>query len=284
MPIENISDTARWVAVYRAMETARSDALFQDPFAERLAGARGFRIVREMKRGTTMAWPMIVRTAVFDEMIMDRITNSGVDTVINLAAGLDARAWRLPLPASLRWVDVDLPGITEYKATAMRDEHPVCDYEAFSVDLTDAPARSAAFARLGAASSTALVIAEGLLVYLTAEQVGALARDIHAMQGARWWLIDLANPDLLRIMNRYWGRAVTAGGAPFQFAPAEGTTFFEKFGWHAVEFRSGMEEARRLHREMRMMPVWRLLSRFSSAQRREAFRRMSGFVMLERLP
>lgn len=282
MPIENISDTARWVAVYRAMETARPDALFRDPFAERLAGSRGVQIVDEMKRGRSLAWPMIVRTAVLDEMIMDRVGNGGVDTVINLAAGLDTRAWRMPLPPSLRWFDVDLPGITEYKATAMRAEQPVCQYEAVAVDLTDASARSVVFTRLGTESSRALVIAEGLLIYLTAEQVGSLARDIHAIQSVRWWMFDLANPDLLRIMNRYWGRAATAGSAPFLFAPAEGTRFFDQFGWREIEFRSGMEEARRLHREMRMMPLWRFLSRFSSAQRREAFRKMSGYVMLEK--
>jgi O-Methyltransferase involved in polyketide biosynthesis len=77
MPIENVSDTARWVAVYRAMETARPDALFRDPYAERLAGERGRQIVDEMKHGRRMAWAMIVRTAVMDEMILDRIANGG---------------------------------------------------------------------------------------------------------------------------------------------------------------------------------------------------------------
>jgi O-methyltransferase involved in polyketide biosynthesis len=76
MPIEHVSDTARWVAVYRAMETDRPDAIFRDPFAERLAGARGTEIVDTMKRGRAMAWAMIVRTAVFDEIIMDRVRRS----------------------------------------------------------------------------------------------------------------------------------------------------------------------------------------------------------------
>lgn len=40
MTITNISDTARWVATYRAMETARPDAIFRDPFAERLVLGR----------------------------------------------------------------------------------------------------------------------------------------------------------------------------------------------------------------------------------------------------
>src|SRR5487761_2097855 len=94
MPIEHISDTARWVAVYRAMETARPDAIFRDPYARRLAGDRGDDIVDTMKQGRAMAWAMIVRTAVFDEIILDTIARHGVDTIVNLAAGLDARPWR----------------------------------------------------------------------------------------------------------------------------------------------------------------------------------------------
>jgi O-methyltransferase involved in polyketide biosynthesis len=43
--IESVSDTARWVAVYRAMETARPDAIFRDPCAEWLASEHGVRIV-----------------------------------------------------------------------------------------------------------------------------------------------------------------------------------------------------------------------------------------------
>lgn len=94
MTIENVSDTARWVAVYRAMETARPDAIFRDPYADRLAGEQGRKIVAEMKSARQMAWAMIVRTAVMDELIISRVTQGGVDTVLNLAAGLDARAWR----------------------------------------------------------------------------------------------------------------------------------------------------------------------------------------------
>src|SRR6478672_2637377 len=162
------------------METARPDALFRDPFAERLAGERGHQIVAEMKRGRQMAWAMITRTAVFDEMIMDRVRNHGVDTVINLAAGLDTRAWRLPLPPTLQWFDVDLPAMTAYKAEAMRNERPVCRYEAVAVDLTSETARAELLRRLGGVARTALVVTEGLLIYLAPEQVESLARALHA--------------------------------------------------------------------------------------------------------
>jgi methyltransferase (TIGR00027 family) len=282
MPIENVSDTARWVAVYRAMETARPDAIFRDPFAERLAGERGRQIVGEVKQGQQMAWAMIVRTAVLDELILDRIRNGGVDTVINLAAGLDTRAWRLPLPPTLQWFDVDLPEITAYKAAAMRDERPVCRYEAIAADLTSDAARTELLRRLAGVARTALVVTEGLLVYLTEPQVESLARALHAHATIRWWVSDIASPRLLEWMNRSWGKNVAAGNAPFRFAPADSPSFFAALGWHEVEFRSSMDEARRLRREMRLMWLWRFLGRFASRARQAELRRFAGYVLLER--
>lgn len=283
MPIENVSDTARWVAVYRAMETARPDAIFRDPYAERLAGERGEQIVNEMKSGRRMAWAMIVRTAVLDEMILDRIANGGVDTVINLAAGLDTRAWRLKLPASLHWFDVDLPGITAYKQEQMRGESPVCRYEAIAVDLTSEQARNEVLHRLAGVSQRALVVTEGLLIYLDAAQVESLARAIHAQPSVRWWISDIASPMLLQWMTREWGKNVAAGQAPFKFAPEDSVAFFAPLGWRETVFRSTTDEARRLHREMRMMWLWRFLSGFASRSRREMMRKFSGYIMLERV-
>jgi methyltransferase (TIGR00027 family) len=267
MAIESISDTARWVAVYRAMETARPDAIFRDPFADRLAGQRGREILDGMAQGRAYAWPMIVRTAVFDEIV--------------LAAGLDARPWRLPLPPSLHWVDVDLPGILNYKTEMLKDETPVCRYEAVTADLTDVPLRRELFARLGAGSSRALVISEGLLVYLTPEQVAELAADLHAKPSFKEWLIDLASPQLLKRMTKTWGKSVAAS-APFRFAPAEGTEFFRPHGWREAQFRSMWEEATRLHRTMKGAWFWNLLGRLYPKKVRENVRRFSGLVLLER--
>jgi methyltransferase (TIGR00027 family) len=282
MAIEHVSDTARWVAVYRAMETERPDAIFKDPFARRLSGERGQAIVDEMKRGRSMAWAMIVRTAVFDEIILDVIRREKVDLVVNLACGLDARAWRLDVPPELHWVDVDFPVMIDYKTEIMKNESPVCRYEAIATDLTDDAARSALFARLGAGSKRALVISEGLLIYLTPQQVSTLARDLHSQPSFRWWVIDIAHPQLLKMMTRMWGKNVSSGNAPFLFAPAEGTEFFLPLGWREKMFRGNMEEAKRLKREMRGMWIYRLLGAFQSKKQREIYKRFSGTVLFER--
>ena len=282
MPIENISDTARWVAVYRAMETARPDAIFRDPFAERLAGERGHQILDEMPQGRATAWPMVVRTAVFDEIILDAVQSKQVDLVVNLAAGLDARPWRLPLPPALRWVDVDLPGILNYKTESLRNETPVCCYEAVTADLKDRPARQALFAQIGAGSSRAIVVTEGLLVYLLPEEVASLATDLHAQPGFTWWVTDLASPQLIKRMTRIWGKKLAEGGSPFLFGPAEGTQFFQPQGWREAQFRSTWHEAQRLNRRMKGAWFWDLIARISPKKVREDMRRFAGIVLLER--
>jgi methyltransferase (TIGR00027 family) len=283
MAIENVSDTARWVAVYRAMETARPDAIFRDPFADRLAGERGHQITDQMHQGRAMAWPMIVRTALFDEIILKAIRDRNVDLVVNLAAGLDARPWRLDVPPPLHWVDVDLPGILNYKTEMLKDEKPVCRYEAVTLDLREVEARRELFARLGAGATRALVLSEGLLIYLPPQQVGELAADLHAQPSFHEWVIDLGSPQLLKRLERTWGKTLKESGTPFLFAPAEGAKFFEPFGWREAEFRSTWEESIRLERTMKGAWFWNLIGRFLPARVREQSRRFSGTVLLERI-
>ena len=282
LTITHVSDTARWVAVYRAMESERPDALFRDPFARRLAGPEGERIVTAMPRGRAMAWAMIVRTAVFDGLILDCVARRGVTRVVNLAAGLDARPWRLALPASLTWVDVDFPDVLAYKAGAIGAAPAACRYRAEGVDLTDLAARAALRERLRAEGGRTLVVTEGLLIYLEPAQVAELGRDLAADRADAFWLIDLASPLLLQWMQRSWGRAVAAGNAPFRFAPEQGLDFFRPLGWTPAEVRWSSDESHRLGREMRLMWLWRLLGRLYSKERRERFRRMSAFVLLQR--
>jgi methyltransferase (TIGR00027 family) len=279
--ISHVSDTAHWVAVYRAMESERPDALFRDPYARRLAGPRGEAIVRAMPRGRSWDWPMIVRTAVMDEILLRAIARDGVRTVVNLAAGLDARAYRLDLPRALRWIDVDLPDIQIYKREALSGETPRCALEWVPADLADAVQRRAVLQRVAAGPSPALVITEGLLIYLEPAQVAELARGLHGCAPLSWWLTDLASPRLLKLMARTWGKAVRQG-APFRFAPAEGTAFFAPAGWREAEFRSMWDESLRLKRSMPLAGFWNLVGKLYPKKTREEMRRMSGIVLMKR--
>src|SRR5881397_3466247 len=168
--IRDISDTARWVAVYRARESERPDAVFRDPFAQRLAGERGQQIAASMPFAEKNSWPFVARTWLIDRLISEQV-RGGIDRVVNLAAGLDARPYRMDLPRSLQWVEVDLPEILDTKESILADERPRCALRRVRLDLSDRGARRVLFAELGRLAKNALIVTEGLLIYLTPERV-----------------------------------------------------------------------------------------------------------------
>ena len=281
--IQHVSDTALWVATYRAMESERPDALFHDPYARKLAGERGERIMRSVRFGVAAASAMIVRTRIFDDMIMHLVDRRRVDEVLNLACGLDARAYRLALPASLRWTDVDFPDMIAYRAGVLSDETPACVYEAAGVDLSDAPARDALFEKVGARSKRVAVVSEGLLIYLSPDDVGSLATSLAARPTFAYWLADINGAMAMKLMNRMWGKSIKAGRARFQFAPVEGTTFFERYGWRETEYHSNWDEAKRLGRAPSWYRIFGFFMALLPPKRREVFRRAAGEVLLERI-
>jgi O-methyltransferase involved in polyketide biosynthesis len=205
-----------------------------------------------------------------------------VDCVLNLAAGLDARPFRLALPRSLRWIDVDFAPILAYKDQVLRHARAACTYESVAADLTDAEARRALFTRVASINTRVLVVAEGLLIYLAPADVEALGADLHQHAPFASWLIDLASPQLLKWMKRSWGQKAEEGNAPFRFAPPEGTAFFNRCGWREREFRSMWADATRLNRRMPGAWIWSLFSLLQTRKQRAVAERFSGMVLLDR--
>ena len=245
--IRDISDTARWAAVYRARESERPDALFRDSFARRLAGTRGDQIADSIPFSNKQTWSWVMRTYLFDQFIIEQVLQ-GADMVINLAAGLDARPYRMALPSSLQWIEVDLPGILAYKEEVLADEKPACALERVRLDLSDVPARRELFEQLGRRANKVLVLSEGLIIYLTAQEVASLAQDLAAPRNFQRWILDLASPGLLRMLQEKMGPHLVQAGAPLKFGPKEGPGFFAPHGWNTIDVRSTLKTAARLKR------------------------------------
>jgi methyltransferase (TIGR00027 family) len=200
--------------------------------------------------------------------------------VVNLAAGLDTRPYRMDLPPSLHWVEVDLPGIFEYKEEILKDTRPVCSLERVALDLADVDGRRALFERLGRQARNALIVSEGLLIYLSADEVGLLATDLAAQPSFRHWIFDLASPGLLRMLERQWGQQLSGAGAPFRFAPEEGPAFFTRYGWKPVDVRSMMKTAAHLKRLPWLLRLFALLP---DAKGTKGSRPWSGVILTERM-
>ncbi|WP_158219768.1 SAM-dependent methyltransferase [Ideonella sp. A 288] len=277
--IRNVSDTALWVAVYRAIESDRDDALFRDPFARRLAGERGQAIVDALPFGQAMGWSIVVRTAVMDAIIL-RCIDRGARTVLNLGAGLDARAFRLKLPPTLRWLDVDLPAVTAYRREGLGAAVAVCRHAHVESDLRHADERHRVI-RDAARHGPLLVITEGLLVYLAPEQVSELAAQLRNQANSRWWLADLITPPLQQTMGMVWSAQLDAADAAFRFAPGDSRKYFDDLNWRETEFHSTWTESIRLDRVAPNGWMWDRLLQWSSPAAKIAMTRMSGVVLLE---
>ena len=245
--VGRISDTALWVACFRAKETERPDALFRDPFARKLAGERGFEIAQNLQDGTKHEWAWMARTYLFDQFIAREVA-AGADVILNLAAGLDARPYRMDLPSSLCWIEVDLPEIVRYKNEVLAADQPRCIFERIALDLSDVAGRQALFARVNGLGSKVVVVTEGLLIYFTNEEVAAFSQDLAAQLNFRRWVFDLTSPGQLRVMQRTTGKQLSDAGAAFKFGPPEGPNFFKSYGWEPQEVEGMLKTAANLNR------------------------------------
>ncbi len=279
-PIRNISDTARWAAVFRARESDRPDAAFRDPYALRLAGERGLQIYDSVPPKERNEWAWITRTYLHDAYITECV-RAGADMVVNLAAGLDARPYRLELPPSLQWIEVDLPEIIAYKEEVLAKDRPRCALRRVQLDLADVEGRRRLFAELGQSAKRALVVTEGILIYLTAEQNIELASDLAQAAGFRNWALELVSPGLLRMLHQSIGPRLAQAGAPLKFAPEEGPDFFKPYGWQPLEVRSILKTAARLGR---LKFLFRLMALLPASNGRQGSRPWSAVCLYERAP
>jgi methyltransferase (TIGR00027 family) len=275
--IRDVADTARWIAAYRALESDRPDAHFRDRHARRLAGERGFEIARALPAELDEQWAITARTVLMDELVR-RGVEAGVDTVLNLGAGLDARPYRLALPPELKWIEVDQEPLLRAKEELLSGERARCSLERVALDLSRTDERQRLFARVGASSRSVLVLTEGLLIYLRKEEVASLAHDLAGTPNVSRWVLDLASPGLVRLFGFRAGRFL--GAAPMQFGPPEGVAFFEPFGWRAVEVHSKLQAAARLDR---LGPLLKLAALLPEPEARRLGRRpWSGVCLFER--
>jgi methyltransferase (TIGR00027 family) len=276
--IRNISDTAAWVAMYRAIESEREDAVFRDPYARRLAGARGEEIMQKMKAATKHAWSYVARTYLFDTYVAQEIA-AGTDMIVNLAAGLDARPYRMQLPSSLQWIEVDLPDLIAYKEEILRSEKPACKLERVRLDLSDVNARRALFVELGRRAKRVMAMSEGLIIYLTADEACDLGKDLAAQPAFQRWAIDLCSPKLLTMLQKEIGSPLRDAGAPLKFAPEEGPAFFAKCGWKPLDVRSMLHTAKQVKR----LPfVYQLFALFPDSKGTKPSQPWGGGVLLGR--
>lgn len=183
--------SARLTAAMRSQETARSDRIFNDPFATQLAGEDAFAFLAQRKiQPEQDGRPyVVVRTRFFDDFLLSK----QLSQVVILASGMDTRAYRLPWLANTKVYELDQLEVLSYKETVLKDVPPTCQRYAIAADLTQ-PWSHLLLDQGYRPDIPSLWLIEGLLMYLSAVQVDILLTTVSQLAVAGSWLgLDLIN-------------------------------------------------------------------------------------------
>src|SRR6201998_434858 len=194
---ESVGATALGVASSRAAETRSENPLIRDPFAPVFIDAAGDGVwnwhsvplppeVIEAEpevplQMQAMIGYMACRTAFFDNFFLDA-TRAGIRQAVILAAGLDARSWRLPWPDGVTVYELDQPKVLDFKASTLHEhgDEPACHRVGVPVDLRQDWPKALQEAGFAASLPSAWSV-EGLLMYLPATAQELLFERIEAL-------------------------------------------------------------------------------------------------------
>lgn len=190
----SVGATATMVAASRALASREPDPLLDDRFAEPLVRAVGHPFFTRMLDGQIpldsddspmtlqqRREQMTVRTRFFDDFFR-AATAAGARQAVILAAGLDARAYRLAWPAGTVVFEVDQPEVISFKTDTLArlGAEPTAERRTVAIDLRDDWPTALRDSGFDTNSPTAW-IAEGLLPYLPPEAQDRLLDNITAL-------------------------------------------------------------------------------------------------------
>lgn len=276
--ISDVTDTAIWVAAYRSEESERKDALFHDNFAKLLIGTHGESLARRTQGSRYTAWSVVIRTYLIDQFIEELLIQKNITTVLNLGAGLDTRPYRLKLPQSLRWIEVDFPKIIEHKNENLKDENPQCSLLRVSLDLSNEELREDFLKNISRESGSVLVLTEGVIPYLSNEEAESLAKALYRQGNFTHWISEYYSPEILKFL-RTPKRLKQMENAPFLFYPKDWFGFFREHGWKVLKTKYFGLESEKLGRTP-PTPGWLKGSELQSDH--EAVKTFLGYTIFER--
>lgn len=229
-----VSLTAQWTAAVRALEAERGeDQLFADPFARELAKPRGFELL-ERYAGAGVREFVSIRTRYVDDAIEAILAASRINQIVMIAAGMDSRAFRLKWPEGTAVYEVDHQALLDEKRRRLLSlgANPNTNRIEVPADLaTDwlDHLRRAGFD----GSRKTLWIAEGLLFFLSRNQVDSLLAVLRdASVSGSWLITDMASQALLKNpASQLFLANLRRDGIPWLFGEDDPEQFLRSRGW-----------------------------------------------------
>lgn len=244
--------TSRWMAAARARESRRPDRLFDDPLSPALSGPKGFVWLDMMDLASYPLGPgpglySVVRTRFFDEFLGSAVAGIEEPQVVLLAAGMDARAFRIQWPPGTRVYELDLPEVLELKEELLTRTGAAesCERRLVGTDLaSDGWVRNLREAGHDAERPT-IWLAEGILLYLAETEVRGVLAGVDQLSGPRSRLgADLINRDMF-LSPSGWPilEAFSWLGSPLRFGTNTPEDLLAEHGWRARALQPGEKGA-----------------------------------------
>lgn len=184
--------TALWLAGARALESRRARPLVSDVYAEKLLGAEGLKAALQLERAHPAPRAVIRRVRLIDELVTRYVKDRRIEVVIMAGTGLDARPYRLDLPASLTWIEMDYPLVSDWKNERLRDIRPRCNVTRVGVDLIRPGSLAAAMGDCCIGKRT-LILVENLFQYFSTRDAQLFLRDTKCFEPGTVAIADIPN-------------------------------------------------------------------------------------------
>lgn len=231
-----VSFTSRAMAAVRAWESRREDALFNDPFAERLAGKelmeKSLSLLEQYEEEGKPYGQ--VRTRFLDDFLWENSVN--IRQVVLLGAGLDTRAFRLSWPPGTYFYEIDQEDVISYKNGILAGAPPSCDRRSIVADLGESAWVELLLAEGFKPEEPSIWILEGLFYYLTEAQAKNLMARVNDLAAVGSCLgCDLINNAACNGSDdwaKFW-----------QFGCDVPEDFLADYGWRAKAIQPGEEGA-----------------------------------------
>ncbi|WP_158998866.1 class I SAM-dependent methyltransferase [Pigmentibacter ruber] len=242
--INHVSDTAYLIAFYRMLEAKKKNSIVKDLLSFLLINDRAERICKKIKNKNHFDWLVPLRTNSIDFLISKYIKERNIDTVINLGAGLDTRAYRLDGLEKIKWFDIDFSNVIEYKSNLLKNVLPKCILQYIKLDLSLREERKKILSEICTQANNVLVLSEGLILYLKEIEVLFLSEDLLKHKNINYWIQDYYSKDYFKFSLISSKRSFK--NSPFQFFPKNIFEFYAEIGWKNNEIISCINEGKKL--------------------------------------
>lgn len=170
-----------YIPLYGKAKVSKKNIILKDPIAERIWEAEAFDI-KGKSRSKWLTYNMAMRARIFDDWTDEMLSLHENATVLHIGCGLDSRAFRVKHNYK-RWIDCDFPSVIDVRR-AYYDESD--KYTMMSLDASKA-------SQLGTLpdGDAAVVILEGISMYLTSDQLHDLFKELESKYALLHILMDV---------------------------------------------------------------------------------------------